>query len=123
MDRKAQRDAAYKLIFEFVVTGNENPYGLEELSAGYITRVFAGIIERKDELNAVIDKYADGFEGRVFPADRAALLLATYEILYEDDIPSVVSINEAVELVNLYSTKKSPSYVNGILGKVIKSEK
>jgi len=120
MDRKAQRDAAYKLIFEYLVTGNDKPYTLGELATDYITRIFNGIIEHKDEFNALIEKHAES-SVRLFPADRAALLLAVYEILYEDDIPPPVSCNEAVELVKQYSTKKSPGYVNGILSGVMKS--
>jgi len=120
MDRKAQRDAAYKLIFECLVTGNDRPYAFDELAADYITRVFKGVLKHKDELNVLIEKHAES-SVQLFPADRAALLLAVYEILYEDEIPPAVSCNEAVELVKLYSTKKSPGYVNGILSGVMKN--
>ena len=66
--------------------------------------------------------FSNGFNiDRIYKLDLAALLLATYEMKYMDDIPLSVSISEAVELVKTYSTEKSNSFVNGILSSVYKS--
>ncbi len=51
----------------------------------------------------------------------AILRLAVYEILYSDDIPDKVAVNEAVELAKSFSSDKSPSFINGVLGKIINS--
>lgn len=54
--------------------------------------------------------------------DLAVLRVAACEILYMDDIPDAVSINEAVDLAKKYGTENSPSYVNGILGALASSK-
>ena len=127
--RKRARDSAYKLVFEYLFLGRENPKTLAIVTAvdmpgseeEYIERVYHGVIEHADELKALISKYALNFKSdRIFLADMAAMLIAAYEMKYMDDIPLGVSISEAVELVKTYSTEKSYSYVNGILSSVYK---
>ena len=61
-------------------------------------------------------RYADY---RIYPADRAVLLLALTEISYLDDVPPVVSVSEATALARKYSTERSADFVNGVLGGVI----
>ena len=56
---------------------------------------------------------------RIYPADRAALLLALAEIRYLDDVPPVVSVSEATALARKYSTERSADFVNGVLGGII----
>jgi N utilization substance protein B len=91
------------------------------------TRLFAeplirGTIEHRDALDAQIKKYARNWElHRIAAVDRNILRLAIYEMLYRDDIPPVVSINEAVDIAKKFSTQDSGKFVNGILDKV-KSE-
>ncbi len=127
--RKRARDSAYKLVFEYLFLGRENPKTLAIVTAvdmpgseqEYIEKVYHGVIEHADELKALISKYALNFKSdRIFLADMAAMLIAAYEMKYMDDIPLGVSISEAVELVKTYSTEKSYSYVNGILSSVYK---
>lgn len=127
--RKRARDSAYKLVFEYLFLGRENPKTLAIVTAvdmpgseqEYIEKVYHGVIEHADELKVLISKYALNFKSdRIFLADMAAMLIAAYEMKYMDDIPLGVSISEAVELVKTYSTEKSYSYVNGILSSVYK---
>ena len=127
--RKRARDSAYKLVFEYLFLGRENPKTLAIVTAvdmpgseeEYIEKVYHGVIEHADELKTLISKYALNFKSdRIFLADMAAMLIAAYEMKYMDDIPLGVSISEAVELVKTYSTEKSYSYVNGILSSVYK---
>jgi N utilization substance protein B len=69
------------------------------------------------ELDKYITRYAAGWTlERMANADRNLLRLALYEILYREDIPQSVSINEAVELAKRYSTQESAKFINGILG-------
>ena len=60
---------------------------------------------------------------RIAKVDLSILRLAVYEILYRDDIPVNVSINEAVELAKKYSGEKTGSFINGILGNFYRSLK
>ncbi len=128
--RKKARDGVYKLIYEFLFSGeaNERTFAImtaadmpaEELD--YMKRAYYGVIEHIDELKAVVAQYAVGFDiERIYKPDLAALVLAIYEMKYMDDIPLNVSISEAVELVKIYSTEKSHAFVNGILSSVYKS--
>jgi N utilization substance protein B len=91
------------------------------------TRAFAealirGVIEHREEVDALIKQYARNWElHRMAVVDRNVLRLAIYEMLHHEDIPPVVSINEAVDIAKKYSTEDSGKFVNGILDKV-KSE-
>src|SRR5215831_16965043 len=81
-----------------------------------------GAIEHRDAIDAQIKKYAKNWElHRIAAVDRNILRLAIYEMLYRDDIPPIVSINEAVDIAKKFSTQDSGKFVNGILEKV-KSE-
>jgi N utilization substance protein B len=81
-----------------------------------------GALENRDEADAVITKHAKNWDlHRIAAVDRNILRLAIYEMLHRDDIPPVVSINEAVDIAKKFSTQDSGKFVNGILDKV-KSE-
>ena len=81
-----------------------------------------GALEHRDEADAVIKKHAQNWDlHRMAAVDRNILRLAIYEMLHRDDIPPVVSINEAVDIAKKFSTQDSGKFVNGILDKV-KSE-
>jgi N utilization substance protein B len=87
-------------------------------------RVFAeplvrGTIEHLAELDGQITKYAQNWDlHRMAVVDRNVLRLAIYEMLHREDIPPVVSINEAVDIAKRFSTEESGKFVNGILDKV-----
>jgi N utilization substance protein B len=87
-------------------------------------RVFAdplirGTLEHRDECDAVIIKHAKNWDlHRIATVDRNVMRLAIYEMLYRDDIPPIVSINEAVDIAKKFSTEDSGKFVNGILDKV-----
>lgn len=78
-----------------------------------------GTLEHRDEADALIKKHARNWElHRIAAVDRNILRLAIYEMLHRDDIPPVVSINEAVDIAKKFSTQDSGKFVNGILDKV-----
>jgi N utilization substance protein B len=81
-----------------------------------------GVLEHREAVDEVIRKYAENWElHRIANVDRNILRLAIYEMQHREDIPPVVSINEAVEIAKKFSTQDSGRFVNGILDKV-KSE-
>ena len=80
-----------------------------------------GVIEHHKEIDPLIAKYAENWEiDRMGTVDRNAMRIAVFEMLYRDDIPPVVSINEAVELAKAYSSSESGKFVNGILDRIRK---
>jgi N utilization substance protein B len=78
-----------------------------------------GALEHRDEIDILIRKYTVNWElHRIAAVDRNVLRLAIYEMLHRDDIPPVVSINEAVDIAKKFSTPESGKFVNGILDKI-----
>ena len=91
--------------------------GIEE----FVDRMVNNIIDKRPELDEIIDRYADKWSLNRMPLlDRNILRLGIYELEYEGDIPASVTINEAVELANMYSTDDSGKFINGILGHLVR---
>ena len=80
--------------------------------------------EKADELDALIGRYARGWKSeRISRTARAILRIALVEILYMEDIPAAVAINEAVELDKKYDESETVAFVNGVLGGFMRGEK
>jgi N utilization substance protein B len=96
------------------------PSTAEELAIRQFAEpLIRGALEHRDEVDEVIKKHAKNWElHRIAAVDRNVLRLAIYEMLHRDDIPPVVSINEAVDIAKKFSTQDSGKFVNGILDKV-----
>jgi N utilization substance protein B len=78
-----------------------------------------GVIEHRDDLDEQIRNYAENWDlKRMAAVDRNILRLAIYEMVYRQDIPPVVSINEAVDIAKKFSTQDSGKFVNGLLDRV-----
>jgi len=78
-----------------------------------------GALEHRNESDEIIKRHAKNWElHRIAAVDRNILRLAIYEMLHRDDIPPIVSINEAVDVAKKFSTQDSGKFVNGILDKV-----
>jgi transcription antitermination protein NusB len=78
-----------------------------------------GVVEHWDELDVQIKKHTKNWKlNRIAAVDRSILRLAIYEMLHRDDIPPIVSINEAVDIAKKFSTQDSGKFVNGILDKI-----
>lgn len=85
----------------------------------FAAELVKGVLERKDLVDEKIRHYAQNWSlKRIAAVDRAILRLAIYELMFRDDIPPVVSINEAIDLAKNYSTADSGRFVNGILDRV-----
>lgn len=132
MSRIQAREKAFILIYEYLFNHTKNDITLnnivQDLSFSdddkqYIVSVYNGVLDNYENLEGLIAQYAEGFKiDRIFKIDLGILLLAAYELKYMNDIPVSVTCNEAVNLTKVYSTEKSPSYVNGILANIIKKE-
>ncbi len=128
--RTTAREAAFKIVFASRFTGAED----EELKralikadkldgddCGYLDRVLTAVFLHERELLDIIDGYSRDFpESRLYPADKSIFLIALAEIKYMDDIPDVVSLNEAANIASKYSSAKSASFISGILSEIIK---
>jgi N utilization substance protein B len=78
-------------------------------------------MDHHSDIDALISRHAENWDiERMGTVDRNVMRIAVYEMLYRDDIPPVVSINEAVELAKAYSSAESGKFVNGILDRIRK---
>ncbi len=83
----------------------------------YLDAVVAGVQNRVEELDGLIQKYAIGWDvSRISRLARAIMRLAIFEILYIDDVPTSVAISEAVRITKIYDGDDTGAFVNGILG-------
>ena len=88
----------------------------------YIDGVVAGVANREEDLNAVISKFAIGWDiSRISRLARSVMQLAIYEIQYVEDVPTGVAVSEAVRIAKKYDGDDTGSFVNGILGAFARS--
>ena len=129
MNRKIARENAFILIFESVCKNDETAEeifnkatevrGLEYDE--YVKTVFFGSFENRQRIEEAAEKYFTGWKKeRLSPVTRALVRLAGYEIMFMEDIPGKVSINEAIELSKKYDDEKSYSFINGVLNALVK---
>jgi N utilization substance protein B len=89
----------------------------------HTVRLVEGVAENAARIDALIDAHATNWSLERLPdVDRAILRMAVFELLWVQDVPDVVVIDEAVELAKTLSTDDSPAYVNGVLGAILAAE-
>lgn len=129
MDRCHSREQAFILLFESTfginsteeITENAKLIREEKISA-FTQRLFDGTLNNLSVIDEKISKNLSGWNiERISRTALSVLRLATYEILFENEIPNSAAANEAVELSKKYSTPNEASYVNGVLGAIISS--
>ncbi len=131
MSRREIREQIFKLLFraEFYEQSDmpeqlalffEELDQREEKDTDYIQKKYESIMEHLTEIDVMINEVAQGWKtSRMGKVDLTLIRLATYELKFEEDIPTGVAINEAVELAKTYGTDDSASFVNGILAKLV----
>ena len=136
MSRRELREQIFKFIFRVEFNDAEemqeqeqfffDNFALEEqeikeADAAYISEKSRKIIERLEEIDEMINKQAKGWTTqRMGKVDLAILRLAVYEIVFDDDVPTGVAINEAVEHAKKFGQEESSGFVNGVLAKFAK---
>ncbi len=93
---------------------------LEYQARDYTRELVIGVCERRERIDEIISMRAKAWDLDRMPVlDRNILRLGTYEILWVDEVPDAVAIDEAVELAKTLSTEESPAYVNGVLSAIV----
>ncbi|AIF43472.1 transcription antitermination factor NusB [Virgibacillus sp. SK37] len=125
MNRHTAREKAFQILFQLDINKNEpsqaiNDFLETEESDSFLILLVEGVTENKQKIDQVLAERIEkwSFE-RIASVEKTILRIASYEIQYLDDIPTNVSINEAVELANKYGDEKSGKFINGVLSKVI----
>ena len=86
---------------------------------GYARDIVVGVVNNHEEIDELLDSYAQGWSlDRMPSVDRAILRVATWEILFNDEVPDAVAIAEAVAAAKELSTDDSGSFINGLLGRI-----
>jgi N utilization substance protein B len=90
----------------------------------FIEDIYRGTLEKKEKIDELISSFAVGWKvERLAFLDRNILRMAIYELLFYEDTPPEVVMNEAIELSKEYGTDNAPKFINGILDRVWKEEK
>ncbi|HAT88598.1 MAG TPA: transcription antitermination factor NusB [Roseburia sp.] len=131
MTRREIREQVFKMLFrvefynqeemsEQIALCEDDACDWKEKDKTYIFEKVEKISEKLEEIDAKINEVSEGWKtGRMGKVDLTLIRLAVYEMLYEEDVPAKVAINEAVELAKQYGTDNSPSFVNGVLAKLV----
>lgn len=143
MSRKAAREVAVHIVYDY---GFNNEIGEESLQhflsdefaesiatdtdiysqVGkaqhlYIANIVNGVAEKRDEIDELIRKYSVGWNlNRISRIAMAIMRVAVFESKYEDDVSEKIAINEAVEIAKKYDTAETVSFINGILGSIVR---
>ncbi|WP_131105003.1 transcription antitermination factor NusB [Ornithinimicrobium sufpigmenti] len=126
--RRRARKRALELLFEAEQRGMNVGDLLEQRIAApttqhplpeYAVQVVRGVLEHWREIEEILTTWSQGWTlERMAAVDRAALRIGVWEIVWNDEVPDMVAVSEAVELVASMSTDDSPSFVNGLLARV-----
>ncbi len=86
----------------------------------FTVELVEGVVAHRDRIDELLTTYSQGWSLDRMPAvDRAVLRLGTFELLWLDDVPDAVVVDQAVELARSLSTDDSPGFVNGVLGRLL----
>ena len=104
---------------EAVVSKRVTAAELSEENRSFIRGLVNGIIQRREEIDGYIRKFATAWPlERLSIIDRNILRLAIFEVLFDNEVSVKVAINEAVELAKKFGSDNSPKFINGVLGSV-----
>ena len=118
MRRTDQRRTAVFASYQRDVTGQAKP---DDDLTPFARELVEGVASHREELDQLISEHAIGWEvSRIAPLERAILRVGVFEILHRPDVPDEVAIDEAVETAKVYCGAEAPTFVNGILGGLMK---
>jgi len=131
--RRKSRELALQALYQEELAGQAGLWDFEEFcvhfqvnkkAIPYAIKLLQGVQEKRADINQLISRYAENWRlERMSIIDRNILRLAVYELYFQDDVPTSVAINEAVEIAKRYSTDDSGPFINGILDGMAREEK
>ena len=130
LSRRAARECALKILYGYEFSREANPADFFELSCSefetasdeFSKKLFVTAAENLTAIDEIIEQNAKGWKlERISKMTLSILRLCVCEMKYFDDIPSAVSMNEAVELAKIYDSDDAPAFINGIVNAVAKA--
>ena len=132
MSRRAAREAAMRLLYEYSIKNElskDSMYDMSDIfqvnklteeNLSYVENVVNEFLQHKEDIDSYIEKHSISWSlDRISKVDLSIVRLALFEIFYSE-VPNNIVCNEAIEIAKTYSSEKSASYINGVLGGVIK---
>lgn len=132
--RTKAREDALKILYAIDITGDDPQKCIEVFwkdneeadkeTVDFANTVVLGFCENREQIDKVITEYTTNWQlKRMAVIDRNVLRAAAYELLFREDIPPKVAINEAIDIVKKYGDKDSGKFVNGVLDKINKEKR
>lgn len=130
MSRREIREHLFRMLFQKDFHSEEELNEQLELYFGMVENLkekdskellekFNLIVNKLDEIDAIIEEAASGWKlTRLGKVDLTLLRIATYEIKFDEEVPTAVAINEAVEIAKIFGEDNSPGFINGVLAKI-----
>lgn len=130
MNRKLSREKTMELLFGMTLSKDtieeaienfiDNYEGnIKDIDLTYVKQALIGIENNKEAIDKVIEENLHNWKlDRISKVNLSILRLSTYELLYDNEIPANVAINEALEITRRYSDEKSVGFINGVLDKI-----
>jgi len=129
MNRRKARELALQMLFQYEFTGHRSDFrAIEDLDPAkkehkdikqFSEELVNGTLSHLEEIDNRIQKAAEHWKlERMASVDRNIMRFAVYEILYRNDIPAAVTINESLEIAKKFSSLEAASFINGLLDKI-----
>ena len=127
-NRRKSRELAMQALFYMDMSQNDsnemlecfcNNFAPSRKVIPFFLEIVKGVIQGKAEIDSILERFSDNWKlSRMSCVDRNIMRVAVYELLYCHDIPSKVSINEAIDIGKKFGTRESGAFINGILDSI-----
>ena len=127
-NRRKSRELAMQALFYMDMSQNDLEENLELFCKSYppsdkvlpfFIKLVRGVMHAKSEIDSIIERFSSNWKiSRMSPVDRNIMRIAVYELIWCGDIPSKVSINEAIDVGKKFGTEESGAFINGILDSI-----
>lgn len=127
--RRRSRESALQVLYQWDMTQQDarkglvhfkEHFSLKEESDPFLDLIVQGVLTHCQEIDRLIEQYSEHWRlGRMAPIDRTILRIAIFELLYCEEIPPKVTLNEAVDLGKQFGSDESGSFINGILDHIL----
>ena len=128
-EKRERRNALLEIMFESEFRKDESPEEIYLISSeerdlsietrNYVKNMYFDLVDKSETIDGYINQASSGWKTtRISKLSLCILRIAVYEMLYVEDIPTVISINEAVELSKKYDDPKAKAFINGVLNKI-----
>lgn len=115
-------EALQSVIAEVMADDEVSDKNSDETTNEFARKLLMGVVEHKAAIDDLLTKFLTGWQvDRLSRVDRQILRLACYEMVFADDAPPKVAVNEAIELAKHFGTEESGKFVNGVLAKLLQN--